>query len=451
MFNYCSIKNEERWINSCLDAVFKQDYTYFEVILVDNESTDRTLEKASKYTLSKVITISSYLPGAALNEGIRESDGEYIVCLSAHCIPTNEKWLSTLVTTLEENESYAGVYGRQEPMSFSTPADKRDLLLVFGLDRKIQTRDSFFHNANSILRRDIWDTVPFDENVTNIEDRIWGQEMIRCGYRLVYEPEASVYHYHGIHQDGNTERCQNVVRIIENMNGSQTSPSLNPENMQIFAIIPNRGQDASIGTKSQLGLTIETAKKSKFVKRVFVNTDSSQTVEVAKKYGAEVPFLRSEKLSQDHIGTDDVIADALERLESIQLFPDLIVYLEPTFPFRPLGLLDAMIKRILITGMDTLIAGRKENGAVWHEADSGQYLRVDSGDVPRMYKENIYVSLRGLCMITHPDCVRTGSLYGESIGVFPIGEPLSFMEVRSDVTRRMARTLMDALPLTPCL
>ena len=39
---------------------------------------------------------------------------------------------------IEEDKTYAGVYGRQEPMSFSTDSDKRDLMLVFGLDRKIQ-------------------------------------------------------------------------------------------------------------------------------------------------------------------------------------------------------------------------------------------------------------------------------------------------------------------------
>ena len=60
--------------------------------------------------------------------------------------------------------------------------------------------------------------MPFDDQITNIEDRIWGQEMLNLGYKLLYEPKASVYHYHGIHQDGNTERLENVVNIIERQN-----------------------------------------------------------------------------------------------------------------------------------------------------------------------------------------------------------------------------------------
>ena len=76
-----------------------------------------------------------------------------MVFISSHCIPVDKFWLKNLVNAIEENSKYAGVYGRQEPMSFSSPSDKRDLLLVFGLDRKIQEKDSFFHNANSIIKK----------------------------------------------------------------------------------------------------------------------------------------------------------------------------------------------------------------------------------------------------------------------------------------------------------
>ena len=41
-------KNEERWITSCLKSVFKQEYDNFEVIIVDNESSDRTIKKAKE-------------------------------------------------------------------------------------------------------------------------------------------------------------------------------------------------------------------------------------------------------------------------------------------------------------------------------------------------------------------------------------------------------------------
>nr|HPN66253.1 glycosyltransferase family A protein [Candidatus Omnitrophota bacterium] len=90
-------KNEERWITQCLHGVFEQEYKDYEVILVDNESEDKTLEKAGQFKLAKVVKCTEYLPGKALNMGIRESKGDYIVCLSGHCIPVNAKWLGNLL------------------------------------------------------------------------------------------------------------------------------------------------------------------------------------------------------------------------------------------------------------------------------------------------------------------------------------------------------------------
>ena len=169
-------KNEEKWIGRCLDAVFSQKVeAEIEVILVDNNSTDHTVEVARRYPVNKFIYINKFLPGKALNDGVRASTGDYIVCISAHCIPEKEDWLQALLFNFKNNFKIAGVYGRQLPLSFTDSIDKRDLLIVFGLDRRIQEKDYFFHNANSMIPRSVWEEFPFDEQVTNIEDRVWGR------------------------------------------------------------------------------------------------------------------------------------------------------------------------------------------------------------------------------------------------------------------------------------
>src|SRR5262249_51690853 len=143
----------------CLQAVFAQDQKDIEVIIVDNHSTDKTVEKAKRFPV-KVLEVDDYLPGKALNVGFKASSGVYIVCLSAHCVPVNDQWLSNLLNNFNDSK-VAGVYGRQEPLSFTSDFDKRDLLITFGLDRRVQIKDSFFHNANSMIRRDVWEKIPF--------------------------------------------------------------------------------------------------------------------------------------------------------------------------------------------------------------------------------------------------------------------------------------------------
>lgn len=208
-------KNEGAWLKRCLTAVFHQDHADLEVILVDNESTDETVKVAQEFGC-RVLSIrdGEFSYGRALNRGIEQAKGELVVCLSAHCIPVHNRWLEALSAPLEQDK-VAAVYGRQEPFPDSHDFDKRDLWTTFGIERRIQRKEIFFHNANSILRKSVWEKRPFDESLSGVEDRDWAKRVISQGHWIVYEPLAGVYHFHGIHQGRDEERAQRVVRVIE--------------------------------------------------------------------------------------------------------------------------------------------------------------------------------------------------------------------------------------------
>ena len=259
------VKNEEKWISSCLRAVFSQKYKNFEVILVDNNSRDNTLKQAKKFKI-KIIKIKKFYPGKAINVGIKKSNGSTIVCLSGHCIPTNENWLNNLIKNLNKSD-IGGVYGRQEPLSFSSALDKRDLILTFGLDKKTQKKDYFFHNANSAFKRKVWEKFNFDEKLENLEDRVWGKKIIDAVYKIIYEPTASVFHYHGIHQNLNVERAENIVKIMQGLDtGQYFSKNLNLEKLNICCIIPTKGEPIFSKEKSLLEHTIIDAQSSTILK-----------------------------------------------------------------------------------------------------------------------------------------------------------------------------------------
>ncbi len=434
-------KNEERWITPCLMGVFKQDYEDFEVILVDNASTDKTIEKALQFNISKVVTCEDFRPGLALNMGIKESTGEYIVCLSGHCIPVNEKWLSNLQRNFND-EKVAGVYGRQEPLASTSVSDKRDLSIIFGLDRRTQKKDSFFHNANSMLRRKLWEENPFDETLANIEDRVWAEKVLQRGDRIVYEPEASVYHYHGIYHHGNEERCANIVRILETLKPeTRNNIHIDFEKLNIIAVIPVKGKNDFLGDKPLIGYTIEQALQSKYINKVLVSTDNPELAKLSKEFGASAPFLRDESLSEDFVDVEKVLQYSMEKMEDLKIFPDIIVYLEITFPFRPKQLIDDMIVQLVEEGFDSVLAVKKESKSIWSEED-GKIKRIDKGDIPRKYKEPSFIGIKGLCCVTHSEFVREGSLLGERIGIYEVNNPYSPIEVRGEEEIRMAEGLI---------
>lgn len=420
-------KNEEKWISECLKSIFSQNYTNFEIILVDNESTDKTVEKASLYPI-KLVKIKDFLPGLAINLGIRKSHGEYIVCLSAHCIPTSKFWLENLVKDLSHDD-VAGVYGRQEPLPYSSDLDKRDLITIFGLDKKIQIKDSFFHNANSAFKRDIWIKIPFDEMVTNIEDRVWGQKVIASGFKIVYEPEASVFHWHGVHQDSNPDRCKSVVKILESLPGILPKITPNSSSKDIVAIIPIKGLPKVVGGKSLLKNMLHQLKESKYLKKIYVAVDDVETKNVALSVDDVEVIWRPDNLSNDHVSVIEVCKYALDFLEKDSIYPDHIMILEETYPNRTIDFVDALIEDFISSGVDTLIAVKEEKRAVWHRNHDGQISMVGEGFMPRKLKStSILIGLLGLGCITHASYLRSGSLFSGNLGVYPIHNDLMSYE-----------------------
>lgn len=212
-------KNEEDWLGLCLKSISMQSYKNFEVIYVDNDSSDASIKIAKEYKVNKIKKIKKFLPGNAINIGIRASKGKYIVILSAHCIPANKYWLSQLVTSVKP-KYLAGAYGRQLPLRSTSSDDARDLLITFGNEDRIQKKDSFFHNANSIIKREVWEKINFDNDITNIEDRDWAKKVLGIGYKIKYNASASVYHFHGLHQHNNYEsfRASAVNSLIQKIN-----------------------------------------------------------------------------------------------------------------------------------------------------------------------------------------------------------------------------------------
>ena len=124
---------------------------------------------------------------------------------------------------------------------------------------------------------------------------------------------------------------------------------------KIYAIIPARSGSKGLKNKNILplagkelmGYSIEFANKLG-VDRVLCSTDSEQYAEVAKKFGAEVPFLRSKEAAADTAMEQDILRDLYAKFESHRMAqPDILVWLRPTFVFHDLKAVKRCISRLL--------------------------------------------------------------------------------------------------------
>ena len=113
-----------------------------------------------------------------------------------------------------------------------------------------------------VLLRETWNKNKFDEKVSNIEDRIWGSRVIQKGLKIMYEPRASVFHFHGVHQNLNPERCASVVRIMEkitkkNYQLHDSFKNIRQKKLNIIAILPIRGKPIKYKDKYLMEFTIK--------------------------------------------------------------------------------------------------------------------------------------------------------------------------------------------------
>jgi N-acylneuraminate cytidylyltransferase len=125
---------------------------------------------------------------------------------------------------------------------------------------------------------------------------------------------------------------------------------------EVLAIIPARGGSKGIPRKNirnfaghpLIAYSIAAALQSQRVTRVIVSTDDAEIAEVARAYGAEVPFLRPAELAQDSTLDLPVFQHALAWLTANEAYaPDVVVQLRPTSPIRPVGLVDEAVHILL--------------------------------------------------------------------------------------------------------
>jgi len=416
-------KNEEQWISHCLRKVFAQAVKDIEVVIVDNGSTDNTLELVREFPV-KVVSLEKYFPGQALNVGIKASSGEYIVSLSAHCIPKHEQWLGNLLKNFESDEmKVAGVYGRQIPFKYSSDIDKRDLLITFGLDRRIQEKDTFFHNANSMIPRSLWEKIPFDEEVTNIEDRVWAQEVIKLGYKIIYEPEAEVFHCHGIHHTNEEQRYMQTVKIMENLHmdfKGDIPDSFKPGELNVVAFIPIIGEIKMVNGINLLSRTIEQIRSSLYVKDVVVISEEDSVIDFVEEKGVKNIRRGREYLTKGK-GLESSLTYALEQYEEKYQTIDAVLFVNYLFPFRPNNFFSDLIEQYAYTGSDSTIAALKNYRVFWVYGEKG-YQSIGEDFKPRDEKKPIYEGLVGLGCVTSSRFIRKGALLGERVELLDIKE-----------------------------
>jgi len=134
--------------------------------------------------------------------------------------------------------------------------------------------------------------------------------------------------------------------------------------LKILAHVTARGGSKRIVDKNikeinghpLLAYSIMEAKKSKYVDKVILDTDSEEYAEIGKKYGAEIPYMRPKELATDTAKAMDVTIHAINWFKEHNEPFDILVKLQPTTPLRLAEDIDNALKIFIEKGADSIVS-----------------------------------------------------------------------------------------------
>jgi len=180
-------------------------------------------------------------------------------------------------------------------------------------------------------------------------------------------------------------------------------------NKKILAVITARAGSKRLPNKNILNLagkpliawTIDTAKKTKYIDKLIVSTDSKDIAEISKIYGAEIPFLRPKELANDKADSISVLKHSIEFFNKEY---DYILLLQPTSPLRTTIDINKAIEMLNKETKAVVSVCETEHSPLWSntlpkDLSMANFIRPEiknkrTQDLPKYYRLNgaIYIS-----------------------------------------------------------
>ena len=209
-------------------------------------------------------------------------------------------------------------------------------------------------------------------------------------------------------------------------------------NPYVVAIIPARSgskgvKDKNLRTLGDVPLiawSIKCGLESKNISRTLLSTNSQEYAVIAKNWGAEVPFLRPESISQDKSSDLEFVLHAIDFFKSEGRVPDFLVHLRPTTPLRDPIVVDQAIAlavkdvqemssmrsvhEMSETAYKSFEIGPKGNlVTAFNRSDSLDFSNLPRQSFPKTYSPNGYVDV-----LIPKNILSTGALHGERVCPF---------------------------------
>lgn len=190
--------NSELTIEGCISSIKSQNYPKekYEIIVVDDESTDNTVLVAKNAGADKVITIQHSSSGTARNIGSKHAQGKILAFIDSDCIAQNG-WLKTIEKEFETNQVIGGPVLNGKTDSVVAWAE---YLMEFSDFNEFKKRSfvNFVPACNQVCTKEVFQLVGGFEEGRLTEDVHFGHSLQKAGIKIMFVPELKIKHLCGV-------------------------------------------------------------------------------------------------------------------------------------------------------------------------------------------------------------------------------------------------------------
>jgi glycosyltransferase involved in cell wall biosynthesis/CMP-N-acetylneuraminic acid synthetase len=432
--------NYGHYLPKCIDSTLDQTYDDYEVVIVDDGSTDNTQEILSEYEFDYPDTIRTIrLDGkgvsAASNVGIEAAEGKYVMRLDADDY-IDENLLSVQAIYLDQNPEVDLVY----PDYFTTDesGEVKEYVRLPAVEEEVKLLNRLPIGTGSLFKKSVWQELGgYDEEFYYQEDYdFWIRLTNKYNVHNVNLPLLYYRQHDSSKSDnisGRLEARRDVKsKFVENNLHSKANES------EVLCVIPARTEERieypadhqnqnplallELAGRPLLDYTVCEALAADRIDRTILSTESKQIAKRGKELGAEVPFMRPPELSQPSAMLSEVVLHLLKKLRREESYsPDIIILPQYISPMKNAAYLDEAVETFIMFNVDSVISVKINNKFLWHPGKYGldplfeeRLLREDREEI---YQEN------GAISVLTPELLRDkGKLVGNRVGHTVMGE-----------------------------
>lgn len=419
---YIPTYNYAHYIDKAVQSVFKQTMTDWELIIIDDGSTDNTqgvLAKYKNHPKIRIVEQENKGLNVTSNIALRLANGKYIMRLDADDY-LDENALLILSNILDSKPDIGLVY----PDYYEVDSEGEIIHLVRRkkLGEEVELLDLPAHGACTMFGRELLVEIGGYIETFSCQDgyELWLRFIQKHNPYNVNLP-LFYYRKHPSSLTGDQKRILETRREIKRQFAKNESFGQIPK---VLGFIP--ATRSSVYTQSDpflelagkplIWYTLNELKSTSTLDHIVVSSEDNEVLDYAAKFPGVEPIKRKSKLIHSNLRMKDLIRSVLKQLESSSGYkPDAVCTLYINTPLRRSYHIDKAIDTMVIFDVDSVISVQEELSHCYHHGRYGLEPLNDTEDGMRIERKGIYKE-NSVIYLSKVEVIQSGRFLGKEIG-----------------------------------